>query len=70
LTTLNNIPKASEEPLAQLENGFDKSWMGTRQEVELPVSAASIRKSIVPELINQRFMWVDDYFHYEDWRAK
>ena len=44
--------------------------MGTRQEVELPVSGASIRKSIVPELINQRFMWVDDYFHYDDWRAK
>jgi hypothetical protein len=38
--------------------------MGTRQEVELPVSGASIRKSIVPEMINQRFMWVDDYFHY------
>jgi hypothetical protein len=32
--------------------------------------SASIRKSVVPELINQRFMWVDDYFHYDDWRAK
>lgn len=44
--------------------------MGTRLEVELPVGGASIRKSIVPEMINQRFMWVEDYFHYDDWRAK
>jgi len=30
----------------------------------------AIQKSIVPEMINQRFMWVDDYFHYDDWKAK
>lgn len=68
---MNTIPKGSEDHAAQLDAGFDKSWMGTRQEVELPVQVgSSIRKSIVPEMINQRFMWVDDYFHYDDWRAK
>mmetsp|Transcript_31265 Transcript_31265/g.47853 ORF Transcript_31265/g.47853 Transcript_31265/m.47853 type:complete len:125 (+) Transcript_31265:3034-3408(+) len=44
--------------------------MGTRQEVELPqAEVAQVKKKIEPEMINQRFMWVDDYFHYEDWEA-
>lgn len=34
------------------------------------IAKSAIKKSIVPELINQRFMWVDDYFHYADWKAK
>lgn len=29
-TTLTTIPRASEEPAAQIDGGFDKSWMGTR----------------------------------------
>lgn len=41
--------------------------MGTRSEVELPLGNAEIKKNIVPEIVNQRFMWVDDYFHYNDW---
>jgi hypothetical protein len=50
-------------------------WVGTRLEVELPVShqgeeSGIKKKDLAPEVINQRFMWVDDYFHYEDWRAK
>ena len=37
----------------------------------MPTGAQNnIRKSIVPELINQRFMWVEDYHHYSDWRSK
>jgi hypothetical protein len=45
--------------------------MGTRQEVELPLfNTEGIRKSIVPEMINQKFMWVEDYFHYKDWQTK
>jgi hypothetical protein len=37
-------------------------------EVELPVNLLNkLKKNIAPELINQRFMWVDDYFHYRDW---
>lgn len=48
-------------------NKISQSWIGTRQEVELPVSKEEhLRKTIVPEIINQRFMWVDDYFHYAD----
>ena len=40
-------------------------------EVELPVSTKSkLKKNIAPELLNQRFMWVDDYFHYSDWEEQ
>lgn len=46
------------------------NWQGTRLEVELPQTGGlPTKKSIVPEIINQKFMWVDDYFHYEDWEA-
>ena len=45
------------------------SWMGTRLEVELPQSQElQFSKNIMPEILNQRFMWVDDYFHYQDWK--
>ena len=44
------------------------NWMGTRQSVELPQSSnRTQKKDIVPEIINQRYMWCDDYFHYADW---
>jgi hypothetical protein len=37
----------------------------------MPVSKdEQLKKSIVPEIINQKFMWVDDYFHYDDWKTK
>lgn len=53
---------------------LDDSWVGSRLEVELPVSKdlalSGVKKSLVPELINQKFMWVDDYFHYSDWKSK
>jgi hypothetical protein len=45
-------------------------WQGTRLEVELPQQAHSVKKNIVPEIINQKFMWVDDYFHYKDWEQQ
>jgi len=47
-----------------------QQWVGTRMDVEVPYSKEKdMKKSIVPEIINQRFMWVDDYFHYADWKA-
>jgi hypothetical protein len=53
------------------DTGVDAGWLGTRMEVELPLmGGAGARKSLVPEMINQRFMWVDDYFHYSDWKSK
>lgn len=70
--TLSQVPRnqSKQEDL----QGVDSSWLGTRLDVELPVSdkfgASGFKKSIVPEMINQRFMWVEDYFHYEDWKAK
>jgi hypothetical protein len=37
----------------------------------LPQNAqTALKKNIAPELINQRFQWVDDYFHYQDWAAR
>jgi hypothetical protein len=30
----------------------------------------TLKKNIVPEIVNQKFMWNDDYFHYEDWEQK
>ena len=46
------------------------NWQGTRLEVELPqIAGLQTKKSLVPEIINQKFMWVDDYFHYDDWGA-
>jgi hypothetical protein len=44
------------------EKDLDLNWMGTRQEVELPQTDAALKKNIVPELINQNFMWNDNYF--------
>lgn len=72
-STLSTIPRNNESNQSSVA-GLDDSWLGTRLEVELPLgkdfASQSIKKSIVPELINQRFMWVDDYFHYDDWRSK
>lgn len=72
--TLQTVPKASHlqnQKQDATDLGLDAGWLGTRLEVELPLSSSiPVTKSIVPELINQRFMWVDDYFHYSDWKAK
>jgi hypothetical protein len=70
--TVAGIPRNTTE--ASVAQGLEDGWLGTRLEVELPVSKAyglgGVKKSIVPEMINQRFMWVDDYFHYDDWKGK
>ena len=52
------------------EKDLDLNWMGTRQEVELPQTDAALKKNIVPELINQNFMWNDNYFQYSDWEKE
>lgn len=70
-STLQSIPQSEEGASTKLDKNLDSSWLGTRLEVELPATVnSSLKKSLVPELLNQRFMWVDDYFHYDDWRAK
>ena len=47
-------------------------WVGTRQEVELPLSKDDQLKpkDIVPELLNKSFLWTESYHHYEDWKTK
>ena len=53
------------------EKDLDLNWMGTRQEVELPqTEGTDLKKNIVPELINQKFMWNDNYFQYSDWEKE
>ncbi|CDW84758.1 UNKNOWN [Stylonychia lemnae] len=60
-----------DKSVKPLPEQLDKNWLGTRLEVELPqVPNSEFTKSIVPEMINQRFMWVQDYFHYQDWQQK
>jgi len=60
-----------DEASQKNDSGLDRKWQATRLEVELPLSSASsVKKNIVPELVNQRFMWVDDYFHYGDWEQR
>lgn len=36
----------------------------------MPPSDHQLEKNIAPEIINQQFMWVDDYFHYADWKQQ
>ena len=61
------IPEAQPNKEA---SELNLNWQGTRLEVELPqLDGIKLRKNIVPEIINQKFMWVDDYFHYEDWET-
>lgn len=50
-------------------------WQGIRQEVEVPPmgqgSASKLEpKSILPELLNQKFLWYESYHHYSDWENK
>lgn len=42
-------------------------WQGVRQLVELPAKGD---KDLTPELLNQKFLWLTDYFHYNDWQQK
>ena len=60
----------AEEPVDAGLDNLNLDWIGTRSEVELPQSKdMTLQKDIVPEMINQKFMWVDDYFHYSDWEV-
>ena len=45
----------------------DQTWLGVRQQVELPLTHKAVTKNLVPEILDQNFMQIDDYFHYEDW---
>ena len=56
-------------------------WQGIRQEVELPPYRGKSKvnnrakrdllpKSILPELLNQKFLWYESYHHYGDWEQK
>ena len=44
-----------------------KPWVGLRQGMELPLSG---KKDIDPELINQAFLWVSNFYQYKDWEDR
>ena len=45
-------------------------WMGTRMEVEMPDALRSNeKKKIEPEILSQKFMFTEDYHHYDDWKT-
>ena len=57
----------------QQEAGLNTDWVGTRQEVELPLNDGDDSlhpKDIVPELLNRPLLWTESYHHYEDWKKK
>lgn len=72
LNITSSIKNEEINNTAQIPDALDASWLGTRLEVELPNNGkqGQMQKSIVPEMINQRFMWVEDYFHYKDWQER
>ena len=75
INEVRNSIKSKSESISSArtkhDEHLDTCWLGTRQEVELPqVPHFNLKKNIVPEMIDQRFMWFDDYFHYEDWKSK
>jgi len=71
LSTLQSLPNSNDNSSQKVASGLNNAWLGTRLEVELPAtSSGTFKKSLVPEMLNQRFLWVDDYFHYDDWRAR
>jgi hypothetical protein len=71
LSTLQSLPNSNDTSTHKVASGLNNAWLGTRLEVELPAtSSGTFKKSLVPEMLNQRFLWVDDYFHYDDWRSK
>ena len=36
----------------------------------MTASEALSPKSILPELLNQKFLWYESYHHYDDWEQK
>lgn len=58
-------------PTSTRNEKLDKSWLGSRQTVELPFVPTNLPpKTIEPELLNRKFFWVEDYFHYNDWKSE
>ena len=35
-----------------------------------PGESSELKKSILPELLNQKFLWHNSYHHYTDWEAQ
>jgi hypothetical protein len=52
--------------------GLDQRWMGKRYGFEVPFmnSGEIAKKDIVPEILNENFMFEDDYYHYDDWKTQ
>jgi hypothetical protein len=53
---------------ATIDEKFDFKWQGTRQSVELPVTASTGTKNICPELLSEKFLNLGEYHQYDDWK--
>lgn len=53
LSTLQSLPNSNDNTSPKVPSGLNNAWLGTRLEVEFPVtSSATVKKSLVPELLN------------------
>jgi hypothetical protein len=64
MQTLKDISNRLPKPYSQTK---PVPWFGIRQLVELPGEG---KKDLTPELLNQKFLWQPDYFHYADWQTR
>lgn len=64
VTFLGLIKNLNDSILVDTPEPLSKEWIGIRQSVELFESG---KKDITPELINQSFLWLENYHHYKDW---
>lgn len=73
-TLLHHIKDSLNEEMPDLEPKIDPelntSWMGARYGIEVPSPNSIEKKDLGVELMDRRFMWCDDYFHYNDWGQK
>jgi hypothetical protein len=58
------LKSINESILIEPSEPIFQPWMGTRLSVELLDCG---KKDITPELINQNFLWLENYHHYKDW---
>ncbi|CAG9316562.1 unnamed protein product [Blepharisma stoltei] len=61
----NLLIKDINEKIPQREEKKNYPWVGIRQGVELPTK--KVMNDISDELLNQGFLWISNYYHYDDW---
>jgi hypothetical protein len=73
LTEFENTVNPGES--SSLHPDLSTNWIGSRISAEIPLTKKDItednlQKDLSAEMINEKFMFVEDYFHYKDWEEK